>query len=182
MATGDTTTCSTPSSGEGRGPAMRPRRFRFPSRPKQYLRPCIVQYRLTRAAAVTSMCIARYKRRFPMKTQPISSPTVTSYGVLDEAYGYFNYFLFGDTLPACLITLQRKGRSFGYFAGERFASPDNTLITDEIAITRSILKPAPSNRCFRRWHMKWFTCGNTTTAKPDERDTITSNGRRKCVP
>ena len=38
----------------------------------------------------------------------------------DDAYEWFNQRLFKGRLPPCLITLQRKARSYGYFANDRF--------------------------------------------------------------
>jgi hypothetical protein len=45
--------------------------------------------------------------------------------------------LFGGTLPRCLITMQRKNKSYGYFAGDRFGTRDDEEITDEIALNPS---------------------------------------------
>lgn len=39
---------------------------------------------------------------------------------LDQAFDYFNQRLFAGRLPACVITLQRKANSYGYFAPEAF--------------------------------------------------------------
>src|SRR5262249_48952647 len=36
-------------------------------------------------------------------------------------------------LPNCLITLQRRNRTYGYFSGDRFGRTDG-LVTDEIAL------------------------------------------------
>ena len=45
-----------------------------------------------------------------------------------------NRELFAGELPPCLITLQRRKRSLGYFAGRRFESADGVHLTDEIAL------------------------------------------------
>lgn len=42
------------------------------------------------------------------------------YVTLEQAYDWFNGRLFGGVLPPCLLTLQRHGRSRGYFANDRF--------------------------------------------------------------
>jgi predicted SprT family Zn-dependent metalloprotease len=64
-----------------------------------------------------------------------NAPTRRTYTNLDAAYDHFNRKLFGGTLPPCLLTVQRKKGSYGYFSGERFASiGDPTEITDEIAL------------------------------------------------
>lgn len=65
---------------------------------------------------------------------PAASPTSRSYTGLDAAYKFFNYWLFDDKLPDCLITLQRHKGAYGYFSGQRFALKDSQEITDEIAL------------------------------------------------
>lgn len=63
-----------------------------------------------------------------------ADPTSKTYDGLNSAYAYFNDRLFFGQLPACLITIQRKNRTFGYFAGDRFGTADDQEITDEIAL------------------------------------------------
>jgi predicted SprT family Zn-dependent metalloprotease len=67
-----------------------------------------------------------------MTTQ--TDPTLRTYNELTTAYDHFNRELFEDRLPPCLITMQRKNKTFGYFAGGRFGSRDGQEITDEIAL------------------------------------------------
>jgi hypothetical protein len=63
------------------------------------------------------------------------NPTALTYTSLTTAYDYFNRELFAGTLPPCLITVQRKKGSYGYFSGERFQNTANQEeITDEIAL------------------------------------------------
>jgi hypothetical protein len=69
-----------------------------------------------------------------------TNPTTENYSALTEAYRLFNRRLFKNALPDCLITLQRKGGTYGYFAGERFGSADGAVITDEIAMNPSHFK------------------------------------------
>jgi len=60
---------------------------------------------------------------------------------LQSAYDYFNKELFGGELPACLITLQRKGhRVMGYFSPQRFGSNKSKKQTDEIAMNPQYFK------------------------------------------
>ncbi|MCA0248245.1 MAG: SprT-like domain-containing protein [Proteobacteria bacterium] len=73
------------------------------------------------------------------------NPTNRTYGGLDRAYDFFNEQLFGGQLPRCLITMQRKKGSYGYFAAERFGrrvgkamSGEVQLVTDEIALNPSL--------------------------------------------
>lgn len=60
-------------------------------------------------------------------------PTSTAYSELQQAYDLYNQRLFGGNLPDCLITLQRKSRTMGYFASAQFANREGE-VTDEIAI------------------------------------------------
>jgi len=46
--------------------------------------------------------------------------TSAEYAGFEGAYEWFNERLFRGTLAPCLITLQRKARSRGYFAQDRF--------------------------------------------------------------
>lgn len=59
-------------------------------------------------------------------------PTPRTYALLQAAYQHFNQELFSGRLPHCLITLQRKAKSLGYFAPKRFS--DGSDVTDEIAL------------------------------------------------
>jgi hypothetical protein len=66
-----------------------------------------------------------------------SNPTRRTYKTLDDAYRFFNKRLFGGRLPGCLITMQRKAKAYGYFAGGRFGTSDGKEVTDEIALNPS---------------------------------------------
>jgi hypothetical protein len=57
-----------------------------------------------------------------------------------QAYGFFNARLFAGRLPHALITMQRRAKSFGYFAGERFGTREGEEITDEIALNPAHFK------------------------------------------
>lgn len=60
-------------------------------------------------------------------------PTQETYEALQYAYEHFNWILFEKTLPNCLITLQRKSRSFGFFCAARMTRKDDR-VSDEIAL------------------------------------------------
>ena len=60
-------------------------------------------------------------------------PTKETYEQLQQAYERLNRDLFGGALPNCLITLQRRKGTYGYFSGDRFARTDGQP-TDEIAL------------------------------------------------
>jgi predicted SprT family Zn-dependent metalloprotease len=67
----------------------------------------------------------------------MTSPTLRTYNEINEAYDFFNLKLFAGSLPPCLITMQRKNKTYGYFAGSRFGTRDGKEITDEIALNPS---------------------------------------------
>jgi hypothetical protein len=60
-------------------------------------------------------------------TNPAFRPTRETYDPLQQAYENLNRALFDNSLPNCLITLQRSKRTYGYFCGDRFARPDGQL-------------------------------------------------------
>lgn len=63
---------------------------------------------------------------------------INSYNNLQQAFDYFNKELFNSSLPNCLITLQRKKNSLGYFSPMRFENKaDKSQYTHEIALNPS---------------------------------------------
>jgi predicted SprT family Zn-dependent metalloprotease len=60
-------------------------------------------------------------------------PTKETYERFQQAYDHFNKALFDNSLPNALITLQRRKRTLGYFAGGRFSDNDGRP-ADEIAL------------------------------------------------
>lgn len=69
-----------------------------------------------------------------------NNPTDAQYTAMNDAYRFFNSRLFNSVLPDCLITMQRKGGTYGYFAGDRFGTADGKTVTDEIALNPSHFK------------------------------------------
>jgi hypothetical protein len=57
----------------------------------------------------------------------MKNPT-QEYTVYDQAYAYFNHVLFNEQLPPCLITLQHKRHTYGYYSqsGSCLAAPGQT--------------------------------------------------------
>ena len=60
-------------------------------------------------------------------------PTHSAYTELQTAFDYFNHELFDGKLTDCLITFQRKNRTYGYFSAGRFEDI-NGLKVDELAL------------------------------------------------
>jgi predicted SprT family Zn-dependent metalloprotease len=60
--------------------------------------------------------------------------TAITYRTFNEAYDLFNQSLFEGELPECLITLQRRKSSKGYFGHQKFAHRRGSEIVDEIAL------------------------------------------------
>jgi predicted SprT family Zn-dependent metalloprotease len=69
-----------------------------------------------------------------MSESRIQGLTRDEYGGFDRAYAWFNEKLFAQALPACLITLQRKANSHGYFVNDRFGHRRQPDHTDELAL------------------------------------------------
>ena len=63
-------------------------------------------------------------------------PTKETYNEMQVAYEFFNENLFCDSLPNCLITLQREKRTLGYYSPDRFVNKSQ-IKTDEIAMNPS---------------------------------------------
>ena len=63
----------------------------------------------------------------------MATPTEQAYSELQHAYDVFNTRLFAGQLPPCLITMQRKNRTYGYFSGERWNDKEGA-VSDEIAL------------------------------------------------
>jgi len=72
---------------------------------------------------------------------PSNTPTTTLYTELQEAFEHFNTTLFerilGNRLRPCIITLQRKRRTLGYFYNKRFCNLENNDQVDEISLNPS---------------------------------------------
>ena len=64
----------------------------------------------------------------------MSQTTKAEYTNLADAFNFFNYNLFENKLPDCLITLQRQSNSRGYFSPDRFSSRQDEGTIDEIAM------------------------------------------------
>jgi len=60
-------------------------------------------------------------------------PTKEFYEMFQEIYNHFNKKLFDSTLPNCLISIQRKNGTMGYFSQHRFIHTDGSK-THEIAM------------------------------------------------
>jgi predicted SprT family Zn-dependent metalloprotease len=69
---------------------------------------------------------------------PRRASTTEAARQLAQCFKELNASLFGGSLPTPLITFQRRKRSYGYFASERFTRRDGTSETiDEIALNPS---------------------------------------------
>ena len=66
-------------------------------------------------------------------------PTKNTYDTLQNSYDFFNEKLFDNELPHCLITLQRKGKAYGYYSPKRFKNLSSEDFTDEIALNPIML-------------------------------------------
>jgi hypothetical protein len=60
--------------------------------------------------------------------------TSTEYRAFQTAYDFFNAELFDDSLPAVLVTLQRKAKAKGYFSPDRFTGRIEDSAAHELAL------------------------------------------------
>jgi hypothetical protein len=93
------------------------------------------------------------------------SPTKVTYDRFQRAYQWFNRKLFDNRLPNCLITMQRRAGSYGYFARQRFATRDGANVTDEIALNPNAFRHQPveeilSTLVHEMTHLEQFHFGN----------------------
>ena len=70
------------------------------------------------------------------------NPTQDTYDALQKAYDFYNWKLFNDELPNCLMTLQRKNGTYGYFCPSNTHNDDGCL-SDEIALNPSFFPTRP---------------------------------------
>lgn len=73
-------------------------------------------------------------------SQKHPTPTKEAYAELQQAYDFFNRALFDGRLPACLITYQRRRRTYGYFSPERWDGVGKRR-ADEIAMNPQHFEP-----------------------------------------
>jgi predicted SprT family Zn-dependent metalloprotease len=78
--------------------------------------------------------ITNFDRTIEKSPGGIADPTRVTYADLATAYDFFNHCLFAGRLPHCLITMQRRWGAYGYFDGDRFGTPTDAEVTDEIAL------------------------------------------------
>ncbi len=66
----------------------------------------------------------------------MNSPTHSFYHYLEEAFSFFNRTLFDDTLPVCLLTVQREKSVFGFFSPNRWTDTTGHKV-HELAVNPS---------------------------------------------
>ena len=71
---------------------------------------------------------------YDTKTGCQMTTTSTEYKGLETAYDFLNRELLGGQLSPCLITLQRKARSSGYYSPKAFSNRNTDGTTDEISL------------------------------------------------
>jgi predicted SprT family Zn-dependent metalloprotease len=109
-----------------------------PSQPAAPVGAASVSYGIQNADAPSPVSLG-VAQPSPFDPQPAMTPSPTreTYDSLNLAHEFFNAGLFGGTLPACLVTLQRKKNVYGFFAGQRFGLKSGEGATDEIALNPS---------------------------------------------
>ena len=56
------------------------------------------------------------------------------YKTLDDTFDYFNQQFFAGKLPKCLLTINRKNKSIGYYHAEQFNHKTDKKVIDEISL------------------------------------------------
>src|SRR5262245_3396550 len=133
------------------------------------------------------------------KPKNASYDTITQreYSAFQQAFDFFNKELFGGGLPAVMITLQRRGSTFGYFSPKKFAGRAEATTTHELALNpdhfgrtdekilstlvhemahlwqESFGKPSRRNYHNKEWAAKMKTIGlyPSSTAEPGGKET-----------
>ena len=68
-------------------------------------------------------------------------PTQEIYRAFEDAYAFFNFELFGNRLPHCMLTLKKKrGSSGGRFVGDCWGDPSDHLLADEISLDPDFIR------------------------------------------
>jgi len=110
----------------------------------------------------------------------VPTPTEATYAPLQAAFHFFNAVLFGQLLPECLITLQRRRNAYGYFSGARFVALDSEARADEIAMNpQHFTTSTPSDICATLC-MKWHTSGRSISDTGTVPVITIWSGPRKC--
>lgn len=66
--------------------------------------------------------------------------TVEIYNAFWDAFKFYNYEFYGGKLPDCIITLQRRRNTYGYFWGDKFAdTKDAEMLRCEIAMNPTLM-------------------------------------------
>ncbi|WP_196483448.1 SprT-like domain-containing protein [Burkholderia territorii] len=71
------------------------------------------------------------------------TPTEQIYRDLQYAFDFYNKHLFDNTLPQCIVTLQRRKSTLGYYSRGRFVSKDGTTLIDELAMNPEYFATMP---------------------------------------
>jgi hypothetical protein len=74
------------------------------------------------------------------------TPTLDVYGELQMAFDHYNEELFvpaGQPLPQCIMTLQRKARTSGYFSRDAFTNRDSGTTVHELAVNPQYFSITP---------------------------------------
>jgi hypothetical protein len=125
----------------------------------------------------------------PSSTSNGRTPTEVTYQAFQSAYDHLNSSLFSNTLPACLVTLQRHSRrTYGHFAPAKFRQTNGDDHTDEIAMNPQHFLERPAEEVLSTLAHEMvhnadvgirFISGRHTSASRRARPTTTDNGRTK---
>jgi hypothetical protein len=92
----------------------------------------------------------------------MATPTEQAYAELQHAYDVFNMQLFGGTLPPCLITMQRRPRTYGYFSRDRWKSVAGCVFHAKAATDSTGILPLIPRQSCHSFHTKAATDSMTS--------------------
>ncbi|WP_321967063.1 sprT domain-containing protein [Burkholderia cepacia] len=71
------------------------------------------------------------------------TPTEQTYAELQYVFDFYNTHLFESALPQCIVTLQRRKSTLGYYSRGRFVSKDGKTLIDELAMNPEYFATMP---------------------------------------
>lgn len=73
----------------------------------------------------------------------LRTPTEQTYAELQYVFDFYNTHLFDGELPQCIVTLQRRKSTLGYYSRGRFVSKDGKTLIDELAMNPEYFATMP---------------------------------------
>ncbi len=105
-------------------------------------------------------------------------PSQDIFEEIQSVYEALNWHLFEDELPNCVLSLQRRKNSYGYFVPERFQRKDG-MRCNEIVLNPDHYDPENPKVFSQHLGMKWCIYGSIILASRVEVIITIDNGLRR---